>query len=192
MRRVALSLSLQPPAESPGSWFPEHDLAPHSVTLSWQSDDLKKQHSIFIGAGKSTTRHPQTEWASPFVGHAHGTPLECQLQYQAWLLKQPHLLSKLPQLVGTTLVCDCRQAQCHGEVLAAMAVPAAGTWRRRGSQQLRKAILIYRGSRSQDGDLGRWADSTCHSAPVSTGVTGEEFPPHVSRRVHPRGRVPHA
>ncbi len=63
-------------------------------------------------------------WGNPF-SHEFGTLAEFKVNsreeaveaYEAWILKQPHLLARLPELKDKTLGCWCVPALCHGHVL---------------------------------------------------------------------------
>jgi hypothetical protein len=43
---------------------------------------------------------------------------EAVARYREWIQAQPHLMAALPELAGKTLICWCRPASCHGDVLA--------------------------------------------------------------------------
>lgn len=75
---------------------------------------------IYIGRG--------SDWGNPFT-HKQGTKAttivgsrdEAVAAYREWILTQPDLLARLPELKGKTLACYCKPAACHGDVLAEMA-----------------------------------------------------------------------
>jgi hypothetical protein len=66
-----------------------------------------------------------SKWGNPF-SHLPGTLAEYRVNtrdeaidaYFEWIKAQPHLLAALPELAGKTLVCWCKPALCHGDVLA--------------------------------------------------------------------------
>lgn len=62
-----------------------------------------------------------TKWGNPFVIGKDGTRSDVVHKYRAWLLEQPNLISELSELKGKSLVCFCKPAQCHGDVLIEMA-----------------------------------------------------------------------
>ena len=62
-----------------------------------------------------------SKWGNPFVIGKDGSRSDVIRKYEAWLLKQPALLSALPELKGKTLVCWCKPAACHGDVLERLA-----------------------------------------------------------------------
>jgi hypothetical protein len=43
---------------------------------------------------------------------------EAIAKYREWITQQPDLMAALPNLAGKTLVCWCKPASCHGDVLA--------------------------------------------------------------------------
>lgn len=43
--------------------------------------------------------------------------------YRTWLLDQPQLLAELEELRGKTLICSCKPAACHGDVLLELLHP---------------------------------------------------------------------
>lgn len=47
-------------------------------------------------------------------------------QYREWVVKQPKLLARLPELIGKRLVCCCKPQKCHGDVLAKMVAALPG------------------------------------------------------------------
>lgn len=57
-------------------------------------------------------------WANPFRIGQDGTRFMVIEKYRAWILTQPHLLARLPELKGKTLGCWCKPQACHGDVLA--------------------------------------------------------------------------
>ena len=60
-------------------------------------------------------------WGNPFaIGH-DGTREEVIEKYRAWILEQPALLARLPELRDKRLGCWCAPKACHGDVLAALA-----------------------------------------------------------------------
>lgn len=59
-----------------------------------------------------------SKWGNPFVIGKDGTRDDVIRKYEIWLQQQPHLMAALPELRGKTLVCWCKPAACHGDVLA--------------------------------------------------------------------------
>jgi hypothetical protein len=77
---------------------------------------------VYIGRG--------SKWGNPFT-HLYsgisrdttvvGSREEAIERYEEWLKTQPDLMAALPELRGKTLMCYCRPAACHGDVLARLA-----------------------------------------------------------------------
>lgn len=42
-------------------------------------------------------------------------------RYREWLLNNPTLLTRLPELKGKNLICFCAPQKCHGDVLLELA-----------------------------------------------------------------------
>lgn len=60
-------------------------------------------------------------WGNPFnIGH-DGDREEVVEKYRQWIMCQPQLLARLPELQGKRLGCFCTPQLCHGEVLAELA-----------------------------------------------------------------------
>ena len=86
----------------------------------------EKKYDIYIGRGEGSI------WGNPFT-HKEGTLAAFKVatrkeaieKYREWILTQPHLLEKIPELKGKVLGCWCRSIKnskaCHGDVLAEMA-----------------------------------------------------------------------
>ncbi|MBO0849946.1 MAG: DUF4326 domain-containing protein [Pseudonocardia sp.] len=64
--------------------------------------------------------------ASPYRPGADGSREQVIEKYKAWLLEQPHLLARLPELRGRRLGCWCAPLPCHAQVLAELADEGAG------------------------------------------------------------------
>jgi hypothetical protein len=80
----------------------------------------KVPYDIYIGRG--------SKWGNPF-SHMDNTKAEFKVNsreeaidsFKEWILTQPTLLEKLPELKGKTLCCFCKPKSCHGDVLAELA-----------------------------------------------------------------------
>jgi len=76
----------------------------------------KQRHDIYIGR--------PSIWGNPF-SHKQGTIAKFKVasrkeaidRYREWILTQPLLLKKLPELEGKVLGCWCKPSACHGDVL---------------------------------------------------------------------------
>lgn len=68
---------------------------------------------------------PQSKWANPFpVRECPGGVRESVDRFTSYLLENPVLLCKIPELRGKRLGCWCKRTPsdlCHGDVLAAIA-----------------------------------------------------------------------
>lgn len=67
-------------------------------------------------------------WGNPF-SHKDGTLAkykvdtreEAVAKYREWIITQPKLMARLPELKGKVLGCWCKPLGCHGDVLAELA-----------------------------------------------------------------------
>lgn len=68
-----------------------------------------------------------SKWGNPFTDKPVSATLaqwhcanrtEAIERYRQWIVTQPELMAALPELAGKTLVCWCKPASCHGDVLA--------------------------------------------------------------------------
>jgi len=83
----------------------------------------KAPYDVYIGRGKGSI------WGNPFTHIEKGTLArfvvasreEAIAAYRKWILGQPELLARLPELQGKTLGCWCAPLPCHGDVLAELA-----------------------------------------------------------------------
>lgn len=62
-------------------------------------------------------------WGNPFLLGRDGGRDEVIAKYRAWLIRNPALMARLPELAGLTLGCWCKPEPCHGDVLAELATP---------------------------------------------------------------------
>ncbi|MDZ4849995.1 MAG: DUF4326 domain-containing protein, partial [Pirellulaceae bacterium] len=62
-----------------------------------------------------------SKWGNPFVIGRDGDRATVIEKYRAWIIKQPELMSALPELRGKVLGCHCAPADCHGDVLMMLA-----------------------------------------------------------------------
>ena len=62
-------------------------------------------------------------WGNPFRIGPDGDRSAVIRKYSEWIAQpeQTHLRRDLPLLKGKTLVCFCKPAACHGDVLASLA-----------------------------------------------------------------------
>ena len=76
----------------------------------------KEKYDVYIGRGSL--------WGNPF---SHKPSICAQVKvktreeairrYKEWVVQQPHLMEKLPELRGKILGCWCKPKPCHGDVL---------------------------------------------------------------------------
>jgi hypothetical protein len=80
----------------------------------------KEKFDVYIGR--------PSPWGNPF-SHKEGTLAKFKVgtrdeavdQYREWLLSNPELLKKLPELKNKVLACWCSPLRCHGDVLSELA-----------------------------------------------------------------------
>jgi len=60
-------------------------------------------------------------WGNLFIIGQDGSRTDVVAKYKAWILLQPDLLARLPELKGKTLGCWCAPQACHGDVLVDLA-----------------------------------------------------------------------
>lgn len=57
-------------------------------------------------------------WGNPFVIGTHGTRTEVIARYEQWVRGQPAMIEAIKrELRGKDLVCYCKPAACHGDIL---------------------------------------------------------------------------
>lgn len=81
---------------------------------------VNKRHepyNVYIGRGSI--------WGNPFSHLPESKALyrvktreDAIKQYRDWIMLQPELLGKLPDLAGKRLGCYCAPLSCHGDVIA--------------------------------------------------------------------------
>ena len=74
----------------------------------------KKEHyDVYIGR--------PSDWGNPFSIGKDGDRNEVIRKYREWIMEQPNLLKKLPELKDKILACWCAPQACHGDVLLELA-----------------------------------------------------------------------
>jgi hypothetical protein len=81
----------------------------------------KEKYDVYIGRAVPRAGLKASAWGNPFVLGKHGTREEIMKQYRAWLLNNPELMARLPELKGKVLGCWCAPEACHGDILAELA-----------------------------------------------------------------------
>jgi hypothetical protein len=70
--------------------------------------------AVYIGRG--------SKWGNPFVIGPNGNRTEVIKAYEEWLRDNPQLLEAIKrELPKKDLVCFCKPAACHGDILLALA-----------------------------------------------------------------------
>jgi hypothetical protein len=70
---------------------------------------MDEPYDVYIGS--------PSKWANPFAIGKNGSRKEVIEKYKRWLLSQPELLIRLPELKGKVLGCLCKPKACHGDIL---------------------------------------------------------------------------
>ena len=73
----------------------------------------KEKYDVYIGR--------PSVWGNPFEIGKDGSRKEVIEKYKKYLLNNPELLAKIPQLKGKVIACWCKPRACHGDVLAELA-----------------------------------------------------------------------
>lgn len=73
----------------------------------------KASYDVYIGR--------PSPWGNPFAIGPAGTRAQVIAKYRAWIVTQPHLMRRLPELKGKVLGCWCAPEACHGDVLVELA-----------------------------------------------------------------------
>ena len=76
---------------------------------------------VYCGRANRWDRLPKSKWANPFVIGKDGTREEVIAKYRAYITSQPDLMAALPELLDKTLVCWCKPAICHCDILKELA-----------------------------------------------------------------------
>lgn len=74
-------------------------------------------YDLYIGRANRRRGLQASKWANPFRIGRDGTREEVIAKYREYIIREPELLSALPELRGKILACWCRPARCHGDVL---------------------------------------------------------------------------
>ena len=69
----------------------------------------RSEYDVYIGR--------PSIWGNPFEIGKDGTRQEVINKYEDYILGNPELLAKLPELKGKRLGCWCAPQECHGDVL---------------------------------------------------------------------------
>lgn len=78
-------------------------------------------YDVYVGRANKRYGLPQSPWANPFKVGPDGERWEVINRYVDWIHQQPDLMARLPELRGKVLGCWCAPAECHADVLVALA-----------------------------------------------------------------------
>lgn len=80
--------------------------------------NLKEEpYDLYIGRADSEKGLKGSIWGNPFMIGRDGSRDEVIAKYRAWILEQPELMDRLPELKGKILGCWCKPKPCHGDIL---------------------------------------------------------------------------
>lgn len=69
----------------------------------------KEPYDVYIGR--------PSDWGNPYIIGQDGSRDEVIDKYKEYLLNNPVLMSRLPELKNKTLGCWCKPKRCHGDVI---------------------------------------------------------------------------
>jgi hypothetical protein len=69
----------------------------------------KGAYDVYIGRGSI--------WGNPFINGKHGDRAAVIRLYEEYFESSPHLIARLPELLGKRIACFCAPLACHGHVL---------------------------------------------------------------------------
>jgi len=141
------------------------ELSGHGAHAGWastaQEDDVvncrrgEGSYDVYVGRLPAPADAPAAGsdgfWGNPFKEGRDGTRAEVVEKYERWLLTQPQMLRRLPELRGKRLGCWCAPKTCHADVLARLAngpLPVLPTTREQEAE------------RARDPERGRAAEPT--------------------------------
>lgn len=84
---------------------------------------------VYVGRN---ARHGDPFWGNPIVLRREIDREMVLAQYEAWLKTADHILDRIDELRGKTVVCHCFPRLCHGMILlevAHMSPEARARWR---------------------------------------------------------------
>ena len=70
---------------------------------------LREEFDIYIGRG--------SPWGNPYKIGPDGDRNTVIEKYYEYIITQPKLMKRLPELKGKALGCHCKPKLCHGDVL---------------------------------------------------------------------------
>ncbi len=81
----------------------------------------REKYEIYIGRDVSWSGLKSSVWGNPLVAGKDGTREEVMVNYRVWLLANPELLEKLPELKGKVAGCWHAPEACHVGTLSGLA-----------------------------------------------------------------------
>ena len=87
----------------------------------WVVHCKKDRYDVYIGRAVPRGGFKASIWGNPFKLGKDSTREEVMKKYRAWLLANPDLLKRLPELKGKILGCWCAPEACHGDILSELA-----------------------------------------------------------------------
>lgn len=77
-----------------------------------------RKESFDIYCGRAFAEFPESDWHNPFKIEL-GCGRKCVIEkFRQYLLKNPILMARLPELQGKVLGCWCRPKACHCDIIA--------------------------------------------------------------------------
>ena len=80
----------------------------------------KAKYDVYIGR-PSIWGNPFSPLVGTLARFQAESIADAVAKYKEWILTQPDLLAKLPELKDKTLGCWCKPKSCHGDILAELA-----------------------------------------------------------------------
>lgn len=81
--------------------------------------NLHEDYDVYIGREVPEHGLSASKWGNPFVLEDESAAERERVigVYRDWVIKQPHLMGSLKELIGQRLGCWCAPLSCHGDVL---------------------------------------------------------------------------
>lgn len=132
-----------------------------------------------------------TSWGNPFRIGPDGDRDAVICKFKDWIVRQPGLLARLPELRGKVLGCWCHPKPCHGDFLAEVANGMTPDtilelWQERAAIQLTDNVELLEWHRLQDSPkrVVRRHCELCASAEISLrygDYAGWIIRPHITK-----------
>ncbi len=79
---------------------------------------VRDPHGFDVYIGRSNKRFVDAPWGNPFLIGEHGSREQVISLFRNYLIRNPELIIRVPELAGQRLGCWCAPRPCHGDVLA--------------------------------------------------------------------------